>query len=91
MGRYPNNNIKPIVGENVVTPNVCVVTRAQKAAIEQEKKNDDKDDSVGDSTSDSSENDMDSKNKDEDSSDVGSDEELPSEGGMKKQGKMIDN
>ena len=65
----------------MVTPNVCVVTRAQRAAKEQEEKNDDKDDSEGDSTSDSSDNDTDSKSKDEDSSDVGSDEELPSEGG----------
>lgn len=79
MGRYLNNT-KPIVGANVVTPNVSIMTKAQKTAREQEEKNIDKDDWEGDSSSERSDSDTDSKNKDEDSSDAENDEELPNEG-----------
>lgn len=75
MGRYLNNNTRPIVGANVITLNVCVVTKAQMAAREQGENNDEENDLEGDSTLDCYGSDMDSKNKDEDSNDANSDEE----------------
>ena len=59
----PNNNTKPFIGPNVVTLNMCVVTRAQSVVEEQEEKNDDKGDVKGDSTSDSNVGNTDSKSK----------------------------
>lgn len=80
MGRYPNNNAKPIVVANIVTPNMCVMIRAQKTEREQGGKNEDKDDSECNSTSNSSDNDTDSKDKNVDSSVAHSEEKLSNEG-----------